>query len=177
MNDERREHGAVDESSLEQQICESNDHTLIVRKNQSSSTSATDYRTRQIIRGGKLSRLDAESTIRWKTFAVKQVGILLPGFFLGFRYLNYAMWSSPPLWKSIVGKLSRLPSQPRKPRKFSPLNDLPCTVLHQSGWHAIRRKSCIQFQKFSKFSNSTLDASLGLLNQFLALVRLCVPIH
>ena len=32
MNDERREHSAVDESSLEQQICESDDHTLIVRK-------------------------------------------------------------------------------------------------------------------------------------------------
>ena len=30
MNDERREHGAVDEFSLEQQIRESNDHTLIV---------------------------------------------------------------------------------------------------------------------------------------------------
>ena len=31
MNDERRAHGAVDESSSEQQICESDDHTLIVR--------------------------------------------------------------------------------------------------------------------------------------------------
>ena len=41
MNDERREHGAVDESSLEQQICESDDHTLIVRKNWSPSTSGT----------------------------------------------------------------------------------------------------------------------------------------
>ena len=33
--------------------------------------STRGYRTRQIIRGGKLSRLDAEFTIRWKTFAVK----------------------------------------------------------------------------------------------------------
>ena len=32
MNEERKEHGAVDESSLEQQIHESDDHTLIVRK-------------------------------------------------------------------------------------------------------------------------------------------------
>ena len=32
MSDERREHGAVDESSSEQQIRESNNHTLIVRK-------------------------------------------------------------------------------------------------------------------------------------------------
>ena len=28
-----------------------------------------------------------------------------------------------------MGKLLRLPDQPRKPRKFSPSNDLPCTVL------------------------------------------------
>ena len=41
MNDERREHGAVDESSLEQQIHESNNHTLIVNKNWSPSTSGT----------------------------------------------------------------------------------------------------------------------------------------
>ena len=41
MNDERREHGAVDESSLEWQICESDNHTLIVRKNWSPSTSGT----------------------------------------------------------------------------------------------------------------------------------------
>ena len=40
MNDERREHGTMDES-LEQQICESDDHTLIVRKNWSPSTSRT----------------------------------------------------------------------------------------------------------------------------------------
>ena len=41
MNDERREHGAVDESSSEQQIHDSNDHTLIVRKNWNPSTSRT----------------------------------------------------------------------------------------------------------------------------------------
>ena len=33
MNDERREHSAVGESSSEQQIRESDDHTLIVGKN------------------------------------------------------------------------------------------------------------------------------------------------
>ena len=31
----------------------------------------------------------------------------------------------------FVGKLSRLPDQPRKPQKFSPSNDLPCTVLYK----------------------------------------------
>ena len=41
MNDERREYGAVDEPSSEQQIRESDDHTLIVRKNWSPSTSGT----------------------------------------------------------------------------------------------------------------------------------------
>ena len=47
MNDERREHGAVDESSLKQQICETDDHTLIVRKNWSPSTSGTGLAIRQ----------------------------------------------------------------------------------------------------------------------------------
>ena len=32
IRDERKDHGAVDESSSEQQIRESTDHTLIVRK-------------------------------------------------------------------------------------------------------------------------------------------------
>ena len=41
MNDERREHGTVDKSFSEQQIHESNDHTLIVWKNWSPSTSGT----------------------------------------------------------------------------------------------------------------------------------------
>ena len=41
-----------------------------------------DYRTRQVIQGRKLLWLDAESTIRWKTFAVKQVGVL------GFQVLK-----------------------------------------------------------------------------------------
>ena len=41
MNDERREHGSVDESSSEQQIHESDDYISIVRKNWNPSTSAT----------------------------------------------------------------------------------------------------------------------------------------
>ena len=35
IRDERKDHGAVDESSSEQQICESPDYTLIVRKTES----------------------------------------------------------------------------------------------------------------------------------------------
>ena len=41
MIDERREHGSVDESSSEQQIRESDDNTLTVRKNWSPSTGGT----------------------------------------------------------------------------------------------------------------------------------------
>ena len=39
--DERKDHGALDESSSEQQVCESVDYTLIVRKNWSPRPSAT----------------------------------------------------------------------------------------------------------------------------------------
>ena len=39
--DERKNHGALDESSSEQQVRESADYTLIVRKNWSSRPSAT----------------------------------------------------------------------------------------------------------------------------------------
>ena len=38
--DERKDHGAVGESSLEQQVRESDDYTLIVRKNWSPRPSA-----------------------------------------------------------------------------------------------------------------------------------------
>ena len=48
--------------------------------------------------------------------------------FLAFKYFSNTMCSSR-LREMIVGKLSRLPDQPRKPRKFSPSNDLPCTVF------------------------------------------------
>ena len=41
IRDERKDHGAVDESSSEQQIRESTDYTLIVRKNWSPRPSAT----------------------------------------------------------------------------------------------------------------------------------------
>ena len=41
IRDERKDHGTVDESSSEQQIRESGDYTLIVRKIWSSTPSAT----------------------------------------------------------------------------------------------------------------------------------------
>ena len=46
------------------------------------------------------------------------------GFFLGYKYFSNTMCSSR-LREMIVGKHSRLPSQPQK---FSPSKDLPCTV-------------------------------------------------
>ena len=52
MNDKRREHGRVDEYSLEEQIHESDDHTFIVRKNRSPSTSGTGFYVSQ---AGRLS--------------------------------------------------------------------------------------------------------------------------
>ena len=45
--DESKDHDTVDESSLEQQIPESADHTLIVRKNCSPMPSATRSYGRQ----------------------------------------------------------------------------------------------------------------------------------
>ena len=45
--DERKDHGTVDESSLEQQVRESADYTLIVRKNWSARPSATGSYGRQ----------------------------------------------------------------------------------------------------------------------------------
>ena len=41
IRDERKDHGALDESSSEQQVHESADYTLIVRKNWSPRPSAT----------------------------------------------------------------------------------------------------------------------------------------
>ena len=41
IRDEWKDHGALDESSLEQQVRESADYTLIVRKNWSPRPSAT----------------------------------------------------------------------------------------------------------------------------------------
>ena len=46
--DESKDHSAVDESSSEQQIRESADYTLIVRKNWSPSPSATGSYGRQV---------------------------------------------------------------------------------------------------------------------------------
>ena len=48
--DESQDHGVVDESSLEQQIHESADRTLIVRKNWSPRPSATGSYGRQASR-------------------------------------------------------------------------------------------------------------------------------
>ena len=45
--DERKDHGAVDESSSEQQIRELADYTLIVRNNWSTRPSATGSHGRQ----------------------------------------------------------------------------------------------------------------------------------
>ena len=47
IRDERKDHGAVDESSSEQQIRESTDYKLIVRKNWSPRPSATGSYGRQ----------------------------------------------------------------------------------------------------------------------------------
>ena len=47
IRDERIDHGTVDESSSEQQIRESADYTLIVRKNWSPKPSATGSYGRQ----------------------------------------------------------------------------------------------------------------------------------
>ena len=49
VKDERKDHGALDESSSEQQICESADYTLIVRKNWSPRPSATRSYSRQAV--------------------------------------------------------------------------------------------------------------------------------
>ena len=50
IRDERKDHGALDESSLEQQVCESANYTLIVRKNWSPRPSATGSYRREGVR-------------------------------------------------------------------------------------------------------------------------------
>ena len=50
MRDESKDHGAVDESSSEQQIHESADYILIVRKNWSPRPSATGSYSRLAVR-------------------------------------------------------------------------------------------------------------------------------
>ena len=55
IRDERKDHGAVDESSSEQQIHESADYTLIVRKNWSPRPSASRSYGRQAERQNPLS--------------------------------------------------------------------------------------------------------------------------
>ena len=47
IRDEKKDHGTLDESSLEQQIRESADYTLIVRKNWSARPGATGSYGRQ----------------------------------------------------------------------------------------------------------------------------------
>ena len=66
----------------------------------------------QIIRGGKVSRLHDLLVIRWKTFAIAQ------------------QFETPCNKKEkFAGKLSRLEANPRKPQKFSTVNDLHYTVI------------------------------------------------
>ena len=57
LKDKRKEHGAVDESSSEQQIRESANYTLNVRKNWSTRPSATRSFSRQA--GRKMNHLSA----------------------------------------------------------------------------------------------------------------------
>ena len=58
VKDERKDHGAVDESSSEQQIRESADYTLVVRKNWSPRPSATGSYGRQ---AGRRNRLNTQN--------------------------------------------------------------------------------------------------------------------
>ena len=60
IKDERKDHGAVDESSLEQQIHESDDYVWIVRKNWSPRPSATGSYIRQ---AGKQASRQADEII------------------------------------------------------------------------------------------------------------------
>ena len=55
IRDESKDHGALDESSSEQQICESANYTLAVRKNWSPRPSATRSYSRQSVRQNHLS--------------------------------------------------------------------------------------------------------------------------
>ena len=55
IRDERTDHGALDESSSEQQVRESANYTLIVRKNWSPRPSATGSYGRQAVRETKSS--------------------------------------------------------------------------------------------------------------------------
>ena len=57
LKDKRKEHGAVDESSSEQQIRESANYTLKVRKNWSTRPSVTGSYSRQA--GRKTNHLSA----------------------------------------------------------------------------------------------------------------------
>ena len=68
----------------------------------------------QIVRGGKVSRLADLSVIRGKTFAIVQQ------FETPYNKKD----------KKFAGKPSRLEANPRKPRKFSTVNDLHYTVLN-----------------------------------------------
>jgi len=70
------------------------------------------YRILQIVQGGKVSRLQNSTAIRWKTFAVG------PSFF--YNLLSEGNY--------FAGKVSRLPTDPRKPRNFSTSNNLQYTV-------------------------------------------------
>ena len=91
VKDERKDHGAADESSLEQQICELADYTLIVRKNWSARPSATKSYSRQAGRQIKSSyhskflKFSREQT--WKHYACLNEDIALLVALLGFCFL------------------------------------------------------------------------------------------
>jgi len=73
------------------------------------------YHILQIVRGGKVSRLQNSTVICWKTFAV---GPSLPFFF--YNLLSEGNY--------FTGKVSRLPVDPQKLRNFSTSKDLQYTV-------------------------------------------------
>jgi len=75
------------------------------------------YRILQIVQGGKVSRLQNSTVIRWKTFAV---GPSLPLFF--YNLLSEGNY--------FAGKVSQLPTDPRKPQNFSTSNNLQYTVFN-----------------------------------------------
>jgi len=70
----------------------------------------------QIFQGGKVLRLQNSTVIRWKTFAV---GPSFPFFF--YNLLSEGNY--------FTGKVSRLPTNLRKPRNFSTSNNLQYKVL------------------------------------------------
>jgi len=89
----------------------------------------------QIVWGGKVSRLQNSTVICWKTFAV---GPSLLFFF--YNLLSEGNY--------FAGKVSWLPTDPRKPQNFSTSNNLQYTVLLYSYYHIQQN---FQAEKLSRF--------------------------